>query len=71
MDATKCFIPGETIAGTGLGKATGRAGERSKAPEANMDAGADEDVKDGLAEPTASLEDAKPLPRGFEAGESG
>lgn len=55
-------MPGEATAGTGLGKATGRAGERSEVPEAVVDAGAGEDVKGGLAAaPTASLGDAKPL----------
>lgn len=54
-------MPGEATAGTGLGKATGRAGERSEVPEAVVDAGGGEDVREELAAPISSLGDAVPL----------
>lgn len=54
-------MPGETTAGTGLGKATGRAGERSEIPEAVAGAGEGEGVKEGIASSAACLGDAKPL----------
>lgn len=54
-------MPGETTADTGLGKATGRAEERSEAPKAVVGAGAGEGVMDGLAAPPASLGDEEVL----------
>lgn len=54
-------MSGEATAGTGLGKATGRAKERLDAPEAVVDAGAGEGVTEELAAPTTSLGDAEAL----------
>ena len=42
-------MPGEAAADTGLGKATGRAGERPRAPEAVVDAEAGRGATGGPA----------------------
>lgn len=54
-------MSGETTAGTGLGKATGRGKERLDAPEAVVGAGAGEGVTEELAAPTTSAGDAEAL----------